>query len=184
MLAKSIGVPMFRPELDLDVQVDQTSMAIVLNEDPFHATGETLFQPRTWYNAFQFHEEVGMEWGEGNLLIHFPGLEQDRWKLMEKWLNKVERNPDTLTVPLRDTFYLKEVDDFWAVLRRAIELIGRAQAFMEEGKQTNMESVADSAMKIQKLIWDASIDTSPGVDLMKLYREETANLDALLAKVE
>lgn len=184
MLAKSIGLPMFRPELDLGVQVDQTSMAVVLNDSEFHASGETLFQPRPWYNAFQFHEEIGMEWAEGNLLIHFPGLEEARWKLMEKWLNKVERNPDNLTVPLQETFYVKEVEEFWTMLRHAIDLIAKAQTFMEQDKKTNMEFVTDSAMKVQQLIWDSSIDTSPGIDLMKLYREETANLAALLEKVE
>ena len=185
MLTKSMGIPMFRPELDLDVQVDQTSMAIVMNETDFHAHGETLFQPRTWYNAFQFHEEVGMEWTDGNLLIHFPGLEGDRWMLMEKWLNKVERSPETLTVSLKDTFYPKEVEEFWTMLRHAIDLITRAQQRMEnEGGSKNVEAFSDGAMAVQRLVWDTIVNTTPGVDLMKLYKEETAKLKDLLEKSE
>ena len=182
MLAKSIGVPMFIPDLDLDVQVDQTSMAVVMNETDFHTHGETLFQPRTWYNAFQFHEDVGTEWEDGDLLIHFPGLEEDRWMLMEKWLNRIERSPETLDVAYEKTKYPSEVKAFWKMLRHAVALISRAQVYMEEGRK-NMDFVADSALKVQHLIWGTEVNTKPGVDLMTLYKNETNHLEALLDKV-
>ena len=183
MLAKSMGVPMFQPWLDLDVQVDQTSMAIVMNETEFHQNGETVFQPRHWYNAFHFHEDIGTEWQEGDLLIHFPGLEGERWTLMDKWLNKVERSPDTLTVPLKDTRYLKEVDEFWKMLRHAVDLIMKSQELMDQEKP-NLEFVTESALRLQHLIWGTEINTKPGIDLMKLYEEETANLQALIDMAE
>ena len=181
MLAKSIGYPMFRHDIDLGWSVDQTAMALTLNENEFHQTGESVIQPRTWYNIFHFHEEIGTEWAEGDLLVHFPGLDDDRWNLMEKWLNKVERSPDTLVVEIEKTRYPKEVNEFWSMLRKAIDLITRAQAYVDEGRK-NMEAVADSAFKVQQLIWDTNVSTPPGTDLMERYRDETAKLKELLEK--
>ncbi|KAL9056701.1 MAG: hypothetical protein Q9162_002770 [Coniocarpon cinnabarinum] len=179
MLAKSIGLPMFRPDVDLGYSIDQSAMAYILNETEFHASGETVFQPRTWYNDFQFHEEIGTEWVEGDLLIHFPGLEEDRWLLMDKWLNKVERSPDSLLVDLEKTRYPGEIKDFWDMLRHSIDLVNRAQTYIDEGR-VNLEAVAEAAFKVQQLIWDTKVFTPPGTDLMQLYKDATAELEKLL----
>ena len=78
MLSKAIALPMFT-DLDLGVSVDQTAMALVMNETEYHAEGETLFQPREWYNLYQFKDH--WEGDVGDLLVHFPGLDNDRWGL-------------------------------------------------------------------------------------------------------
>lgn len=179
MLAKSIAVPMFLPELDLDVQVDQTSMAVVMNETKFHSNGQVVFHPRTWYNTFQFHG--GSEWQKGDLLIHFPGLEEDRWKLMEEWLGKIEHTPEAMASPLPETRYAKEIDGFWKLLRRATKALAAANDFLkEDSDRPAARDVAEAAEALRHLIWGTEVDTAPGSDLFALYDEKIGALESYM----
>ena len=168
MLAKSMAVPMFLPNLDLDVQVDQSAMGIVMNEDEFFENGETLFQPREWYNDYEFHDHFEGE--NGDLLVHFPGLEDDRWKLMQEWLNEVEREPAKNDVPLENTRYPAEVKRFWNLVREAHGVRARANEYMEKGPK-NVQSVAAAMEALEKVLWGTELETRPGIELLELYQE-------------
>jgi hypothetical protein len=52
------------------------------------------------------------------MLVHFPGLEEDRWKLMSDWLDTVEgpKAQDWETALAR-TRYPEQIDKFWMQVR-------------------------------------------------------------------
>lgn len=132
MLTKAMAYPMFRPEVDLHTSVDQEAMQHIFNESDF-ATG-VLFQPRTWYNTYEFHHAYEGE--KGNMLVHFPGLEDDRWSHMSKWLSVVENYPDEWDVAYERTKYPKNVTEYWDVLRDGIITLNKGEKIIgEKGDQ-------------------------------------------------
>ncbi|KAI9668586.1 MAG: hypothetical protein M1831_001025 [Alyxoria varia] len=169
MLSKAIALPMFT-DLDLGFSVDQTAMALVMNETEFHAQGETLFQPREWYNLYQFKDH--WEGDVGDLLVHFPGLEADRWGWMESWLDQVERYPERLDVPLEKTKYPKEVDKFWDYFHQSLDLLAQASEYLRTDQQ-NSKNVLDSADAVEHVLWGTELSVPPGVHLFELYGNRT-----------
>ena len=123
MLAKAIAFPMFHPEINLGNSADQVAMAHIFNETEFGSA--TLFQPRIWYNAYEFHH--GFEGSKGNLLVHFPGLEGDRWKHMNDWLTTVERDHTLWEESLEYTFYPNATQKYWTAIRQAMDVYRQAE---------------------------------------------------------
>lgn len=123
MLAKAIAFPMYRPEIDLGNSADQVAMATIFNETEFGSA--CLLQPRIWYNSYEFHH--GFEGHKGNLLVHFPGLEGDRWKHMNEWLNTIERDHTQWEESLENTLYPNDTNRYWDTVRHAMEVYREAE---------------------------------------------------------
>lgn len=47
------------------------------------------------------------------MLLHFPGIEVDRWPAMDEWLNITDHTPDEWDLPLNQTQYPEKVSQFW-----------------------------------------------------------------------
>ena len=82
LTTKVLGFPIFRPGIGLGFSADQQAMALVLYEP--QSQSHALWEPRLWYNTYQ--RSTGYEGKRGDLLVHFPGLE-DRWTHVSMWLN-------------------------------------------------------------------------------------------------
>ena len=139
MLVKTTGFPLFRPEIDLGRSADQQAMAILFNETGFREN--VLFQPRIWYNTYEF--SGGYEGEKGRLLVHFPGLEQERWAHMEKWLGIVADTPEEWEADLADTMYPAEIETFWSELGSAREMLRRANDFVNRHQQAQEAKVRE-----------------------------------------
>ena len=126
LTTKVIGFPIFKPEIDLGFSADQQAMALVLREPEFQS--HTVWQPRLWYNSYQ--QSTGFEGKKGDLLVHFPGLE-DRWTQMSMWLNFVSHpKAAEWQASLDQTAYLADVDRFWSLLRRTNTTLNMVEAFI------------------------------------------------------
>lgn len=126
-MAKALAYPLFRPDVDLGRSADQIAMELVANETDFR--DGTLYQPRIWYNTYEF--KTGYEGKPGRMLVHFPGLEEDRWDHMQKWLDIIEGPHATeWSLPLEETEYSKEIDRFWAEMREARKAVRSAEWFI------------------------------------------------------
>lgn len=124
MLTRALAYPLLHPNLDLGVSMDQVAMAHVFNESEFR--DGIVYMPRPWFNTYQWHHAY--EGKKGNLLVHFPGLEDDRWTKMKDWLRIVENHPEEWDVPLQQTHYPTEIDRFWQLVdqaRRAVDAVER-----------------------------------------------------------
>lgn len=139
MLTKTTGFPLFRPEIDLGRSADQQAMAMLFNETDFRHN--VLFQPRIWYNTYEFSH--GYEGEKGRLLVHFPGLEQERWAHMEKWLRIVADTPEEWEADLADTMYPAEIETFWSELGSAREMLRRADDFVNRHQQAQEAKVRE-----------------------------------------
>ncbi|EAW14977.1 uncharacterized protein ACLA_003900 [Aspergillus clavatus NRRL 1] len=124
MLVESLAYPLYLPNETLGRSMDQESMARVLNQTTGGPKGEgyvdgLVYVPRTWINTYEWTHAY--EGKRGNLLVHFPGLEEHRWSHMSKWLDIVEITPTRWEVPLEETQYLNETTAFWTRVRTAME---------------------------------------------------------------
>ena len=127
-MSKVLAYPLFRPDVDLGRSADQSAMELVAQEEGFR--GATLYQPRVWYNTYEFHH--GYEGDAGRMLVHFPGLEQDRWAHMAKWLMIVEgAQAAKWRIALEETEYPGEIHSFWSALRGAREVLQSAQLWVK-----------------------------------------------------
>lgn len=109
ILVKTLGYPIYNPKVALGVQVDQTAMEKVVSQPALK--NSVLYLPRTWINTYEWaHAYEGQK---GNFLVHFPGLGDQRWAHMGKWLDIVEQTPEAWEVPVNETWYLDESSAFW-----------------------------------------------------------------------
>ena len=122
MLSSTLAYPMVHPEVDLGTSPDQLALNLVCNQTEFRAN--VLYQPRPWYNTYEFLR--GYEGQKGDLLVHFPGLAADRFKHMQDWLDIVETDPTAWEVPLEQTAYPSRLEEFWTVLRKGRDLLATA----------------------------------------------------------
>jgi len=131
MLTKAMAMPMYLPDLDLGPHMDQVAMEIVLNETQFSGNGEVLYMPRPWFNTYEWRH--GYEGKKGDLLVHFPGLDDVRMEHMGSWLAVVENTPELWAVELRGTRYPVEVKGFWESLREGRKVLEMARKVLEGG---------------------------------------------------
>jgi hypothetical protein len=131
MMAKALTYPTFHPDVDLGASPDQAAMARVFNDTEFRAN--VLYQPRVWYNAYEFHH--GYEGQQGDMLVHFPGLEEDRWKLMSDWLDTVEgAKAQAWETALARTRYPEQIDKFWTQVRECRAILADVTEQMKATK--------------------------------------------------
>ncbi|RMD41363.1 hypothetical protein DV735_g3765, partial [Chaetothyriales sp. CBS 134920] len=177
MLTKTLGYPIFK-DVDLGFSADQTAMAMIFNETENRR--HVLYQPRSWYNTYQF--EHGYEGSPGHLLVHFPGLEE-RWSSMGDWLQVLNNATSAAKweVPYSDTHYPAEIEAFWASLRRGHRLMdeanGRMAKQLKEGEITQ-DQVEDLPLSVAVRALDFSLLFE--ADQPELVEQATRRLADLL----
>jgi len=172
-MAKALAYPLFNPNVDLGRSADQLAMELVANETDFRDA--TLYQPRIWYNTYEFRH--GYEGKVGRMLVHFPGLQEERWEHMEKWLDIVEGpNAVEWILPLNATKYPAEIDRFWAELREARKAIRSAEWFIG-----NNEYVAPDLTLMLSRMKDIMVYMTDDVDAVS---EATRQLNEALGNAQ
>ena len=128
-LTQTIAFPSYNPGLDLGVSMDQMAMSYLLNNSYFEE--HALFMPRPWFNAYEFHH--GFEGHQGDLLVHFPGLEADRWDHMRGWIQVVgdRRKKKAWEVQPSNTEYPSKVVAYWSMIRDAYAVVREAELRLE-----------------------------------------------------
>ncbi|KAI9825521.1 MAG: hypothetical protein M1819_000513 [Sarea resinae] len=148
MLTKAMAFPMFHPDIDLGVSMDQVAMAYVFNETEFRSG--VLYQPRPWFNTYEFHH--GYEGKKGDLLVHFPGLEDDRWRHMSSWLTTVETKPHEWDMELEKTTYPELISNYWKDLRDAREALITAEKIAPDYEDAAIVAVNDAYWTLRNAI--------------------------------
>lgn len=134
MLIEVLALPRMAPGLDLGSEKDQQAMQQVLI-GPLFRDG-VIYQPRTWWNAYQISTE-SREGRPGTLLVHFHELEGDKWSAMSNTLMQVDEQPSAWAVPLAQTTYLFEVDEYWKRMEHGKKLLEQAERKSHEDNVRN-----------------------------------------------
>lgn len=129
-LTATLGYPLWHPDEDLGFSADQEAMARLLRlctggpEGRGYCEGN-VYLPRPWINTYEWHHAY--EGKKGDMLVHFPGLQDARWSHMADWLDVVEKNPRQWEVPLEQTDYPGKIAGFWDRFRAARDAANSVQ---------------------------------------------------------
>ena len=147
-LVRVLGLPVFKPEIDLGYSADQTAMAMVLNEPQFR--GHLVYQPRTWYNAYMTDD--GFEGEPGALMVHFPGLD-DRFSKMNRWWQVLtdETEAARWRVPLSKTAYPQKIKQFWDSLKKDTVLVNLVEDRMRAEVEAGIEEDTKLSTELEEL---------------------------------
>ncbi len=187
MLASVIAYPAAHPDHDLGWSPDQQAMAIKFNET--ETATSVLYQPRIWYNTYEYRH--GYEGSKGRLLVHFPGMEADRWPHMASWLDTIEKRPREWELDLAHTMYPADVRAFWDELVRARGALSRAQGLLvqqqQQQQQTQQAAEGQAAeSKIYEQIEQATIHLDYVVktesDRLEAVKEAREALEAIIPR--
>jgi len=97
----------------------QSAMQVILENE--HFRDSAVYQPRTWFNAHQRRSDF--EGKPGSLMVHFQHLEGDKWLHMASWLDVLRHGRKTYEIPLKDTTYEVELEEYWNRIRLARKLL-------------------------------------------------------------
>jgi hypothetical protein len=153
-LIETLGYPLYLPDVDLGVLVEQEAMGRVLSKSSTGPEGRgyregNVYLPRPWINAYEWHHDY--EGKKGDILVHFPGLEDAKWPHMAKWLNIIESTPHEWEVPLNQTDYPAKLDAFWNKFRAARDAANSVEEdimIAPEGTSTSARSAAIAQLRV------------------------------------
>ena len=127
MLTEVAALPDLRKDVRIGYNAEQTSFKWVFKRDGYRE--HVLYQPIEWFNGFE------QSWGhllpvqDGDMLIHFSGMKDLKFGAVQKWLDRLERAPRELHIPLENTSYQANVDAYWTRLRDARDMLQKAGGF-------------------------------------------------------
>lgn len=148
LLANAMTYEHHRPDVDLSF-LEQTSLYLELNrtENRKHV----LYQPRPWFNTYEYHHAYEGE--KGDVFVHFPGLEEDRWKHMGDWLD-ILGGPEhkDWEVDLHLTKYPARVAEFWEVYGTARKLSEMAIERIR-GQEPTPQPLRKAMDDAERILW-------------------------------
>lgn len=176
-LTETLGYPLYLPEIDLGRSADQEGMRRILNKTSGGPNGQgyadgVAYLPRPWINTYEW--DWAYEGKKGDLLVHFPGLEERRWPHMAKWLNIVEMTPQEWDLPLEETGYLNMTATYWSQLRSAKDSVKLVEKKKQSG-ETVSSDIMDALSALRKVLREES-------DNMDLVQRRLQDLDGLTGR--
>ena len=126
LLSDAYSLPRLRPEIEISGNIEQNALQYLFSQEPNKK--HVLYQPQHWYNGFKGDGRAETEINEGDMLVHFAGINHDgegekKSELMSQWFAKIEQHPDKWQVPFERTKYPKEITDFWKTFEEAKEMM-------------------------------------------------------------
>ena len=160
MLADAQAIPSLRPEITIE-WADQSAMLASFSRPQFRDA--VVYQPLHWYNEFQLQESLVKDRPNvhpGDMLIHFAGLMKDKRDFMGPWLDTVENKADQWAVPLENTTYLRDVEEFWDTYGHAKHVLDRVNETLDSrlSDAESMQRVANASESLRNMVWEAAED--------------------------
>lgn len=126
LLSDAYSLPRLRPKIEISGNIEQNALQYIFSQKPNKR--HVLYQPQHWYNGFKGDGRAETEINEGDMLVHFAGINHDgegekKSELMSQWFAKIEQYLYKWQVPLERTKYPKEIADFWKTYKEAKEMM-------------------------------------------------------------
>lgn len=147
-LTRAMTYDWHKPDIDLSF-LEQTSLYHEMNHTANRP--HVLYQPRKWYNTYEFHHAYEGE--KGYMLVHFPGLEDDRWAHMSKWLNILEGSGQAeWEIPLEETHYPKEIAAFWSMIDACKQTLAQGKKQLGNAGDQD-ENLKVAVERLETVLW-------------------------------
>lgn len=162
LLSDAYALRRLRPEIDIQGNIEQNAMKYLFGQEPNKK--HVLYQPQLWYNGFKGIERAQTDISEGDLLVHFAGINHDGEKdmkneLMTQWFAKIEEHPDEWQIPLEKTKYPKEIEAFWTTYKAAKDMLDtvHVEPDSQSGPDQDVKRAKDELKwAIEELAYDAT----------------------------
>ena len=162
ILSDAYALRRLRPEIDINGNIEQNALKYLFGQEPNKK--HVLYQPQLWYNGFKGIEYAQTDIGEGDLLVHFAGINHDyekdkKHEVMTQWFAKIGERPDEWQVPLEKTKYPKEIEAFWKTYKTAKDMLDTLH--VEPASQSGADQDVKNAKgelkwAIEELAYDAT----------------------------
>lgn len=174
MLTEVSALPDLRTDVELGFNAEQAAFKWVFKRAGYRE--HVLYQPIQWFNGFE--ESFGQlpPVQDGDMLVHFSSLKQRKFGAVQKWLDRLERAPQELQVPLENTSYPANVDTYWTRLRDARKILENAEDFVSSGNNTTPELLLTRA-QLRQTIYN-------GADKSNFVQWATHRVRGALAEAE
>ena len=118
MLSETLALRQLLPEVEIQF-FDQGALRWVMEKPDY--VQHVMYQPHNWWNAFGLNRHP---YETDRFMLHFAGVdccgqEESKGTVMGRWLDIVENNPQQYAMELEKTKLPKEVEDYWALMKRA-----------------------------------------------------------------
>ena len=125
-----------RPDAHFE-HYDQGALRWVMERDGY--AEHVIYQPHNWWNSFGLAREP---YDTDAFTLHFAGVDccgqpESKGTVMGRWLDILENRPQEYAVELEKTKLPKEVEDYWALLKKAKKTM------------MNVENIEDSSQELQ-----------------------------------
>ena len=112
-----------------------------------------LYQPHDWWNAFGLS---GEPYDTDRFMLHFAGVDccgqpEKKTVVMGRWLDMVENHPEKNEMPLANTTYPAQVEQYWKTLKSAKGIMAKADKWREE-KNSAPEDLKKAQAELRELI--------------------------------
>ena len=126
ILSDAYSLRRLRPEIEISGNIEQNALKYLLGQDEHKK--HILYQPQLWYNGLKGNSRAETEINEGDMLVHFAGINHDneeemKSELMSQWFAKIEQHPERWQVPLEKTKYPREIEAFWRMYKQGKEML-------------------------------------------------------------
>lgn len=129
MLLEVINTPESHPAIARAEDKSEKTFEMILRSERFRH--QVVYQPRIWYNAYQLNATY-FEGEPGDLLVHFPDIGGDKWSAMSDFIAEPAEKKKKWNVPLKQTTYEREINEYWDRIRQAYSLLEIARPRMED----------------------------------------------------
>ena len=149
LLVNALTYTHHQPSVHLDFW-EQSSLYLEFNhtENRQHV----LYMPRTWFNTYEFHHAY--EGQRGDFVVHFPGLKEDRWAHMGKWLDILEqpRSARGWEVDVARTRFPGEVAEFWDTVGKGRRQLDVARE-RSKGQEPTVQRMKGAMERLEEALW-------------------------------
>ena len=162
LLSDAYSLRRLRPEIDIKGNIEQNSMKYLFGLEQHKK--HILYQPQSWYNGMKGYPRSETELNEGDLLVHFAGInhdgeEQMKNDLMAKWFADLEQNPGKWQVPLDKTKYPRAIEAFWKTYKEAKDMLDSVHVRPESQSGPDQE-VIHAREELNWAIEELAFDTA------------------------
>jgi lipopolysaccharide biosynthesis glycosyltransferase len=108
-LVQVLAVPLIDRTHHVSLNKDHAALEQIMETSQFRS--RVTYQPRTWYNAFDYNKTYEGE--VGDLMVHLTDVGGDKWARIDKYLGNLTSKVNPYEMPLQQTRYEKETESFW-----------------------------------------------------------------------
>lgn len=144
MLSETLALRQLRPDAHFE-HYDQGALRWIMEREGY--AQHVIYQPHDWWNAFGLAREP---YDTDAFTLHFAGVDccgqpESKGTVMGRWLDIVENRPQEYAVALETTKLPKEVEDYWALLKKAKKTMLDVE---------NAENTSHDMQVVNSQLWD------------------------------